>query len=49
MLPQQLINNFKTRQVVCMEYDLLSEEQEREIFQVWSHLSVANLTLITTP
>lgn len=38
MLSQHLIQSFKLKQIVCVEYDRISEEQEREIFQVRVYL-----------
>ncbi|PSR84196.1 hypothetical protein PHLCEN_2v5484 [Hermanssonia centrifuga] len=32
-LPKQYIQNFANKQIVCMEYEGLTKEQEREIFQ----------------
>lgn len=34
ILPTPLQQAFANKQIVCVEYDSLSEEQEREIFQV---------------
>ena len=33
-LSSQLIRTFQLKQMVCMEYNDIDEEQEREIFQV---------------
>ena len=33
-LPAHLVQAFRAAQITCVEYDELSEEQEREIFQV---------------
>ena len=34
LLPTPLQQAFANKQIVCVEYDSLTEEQEREIFQV---------------
>lgn len=34
MLSRQLIQAFANKQIVCVEYDDLTDDQEREIFQV---------------
>ncbi|GJE94133.1 hypothetical protein PsYK624_103010 [Phanerochaete sordida] len=33
ILPQTLVRSFQMKQIVCMEYSEIDEEQEREIFQ----------------
>jgi len=37
LLPTPLQQSFSNKQIVCVEYDSLTEEQEREIFQVCFH------------
>lgn len=34
ILPPQLVQSFKLKQIVCVEYDQITEDQEREVFQV---------------
>ncbi len=38
LLPTPLQQAFANKQIVCVEYDSLNDEQEREIFQVCPHL-----------
>jgi hypothetical protein len=40
LLPKTLQQAFANKQIVCVEYDGLTSEQEREIFQVCSLLSL---------
>ena len=34
MLPPALVKQFEGKQIVCIEYDSLDQEDEREVFQV---------------
>ena len=36
MLPDPLIKAFRNKQISCVEYSELTEDQEREIFQVYT-------------
>lgn len=43
LLPNSLKIAFRTKQVVCVEYDNIREEQEREVFQVSQFLNERRL------
>ena len=49
MLPKALMQTFANKQITCIEYDGLSDDQEREIFQVsllsYAHNDIRSLLL----
>jgi hypothetical protein len=48
LLPTPLQQAFANKQIVCVEYDSLSQEQEREIFQVCPHGAIFLFSFIDT-
>jgi hypothetical protein len=48
ILPTPLQQAFANKQIVCVEYDSLAEEQEREIFQVCPDNAIFSFSLSPT-
>jgi hypothetical protein len=48
ILPTPLQQAFANKQIVCVEYDSLTHEQEREIFQVCPHIAIFLFSFIDT-
>ena len=47
LLPKQYMQQFAYKQITCVEYETISPDQEREIFQVrWESFSEARLVMI---
>jgi hypothetical protein len=49
LLPKALKQAFANKQIVCVEYDYLTGDQEREIFQVTQILLFILESLLTEP
>jgi hypothetical protein len=52
MMPEKYRKVFANKQIVCVEYHDISEEDEREVFQVLpkrAHLNPFDLSLVESP